>query len=143
MEKGKTPSSSSASNTPKKLVRSKCSVEECTNIVFEGSICARHTPKIKCSHEGCTNNAINRGAVCFRHGSNFKRCNYEGCTNQAKKRGFCIRHWEEQEWKEHCSSNNESVSTSIVSNDGDGDCHTVGNHDDSDGTNTKETQQDH
>jgi hypothetical protein len=45
----------------------------------------------RCSHEGCTNQAI-KGGVCVTHGAEKKRCCYEGCTNQAKKGGVCITH---------------------------------------------------
>ena len=47
----------------------------------------RHGAKRKkCSHEGCTNNAV-KGGVCVRHGAKHsrKRRSEEGCTNYAMK----------------------------------------------------------
>ena len=40
-----------------------------------------------CSHEGCTRNAVKRGA-CHRHG--FDLCSNEGCENQAVKGRKCM-----------------------------------------------------
>ena len=91
-----------------------CSRKGCSKEALDGEIygglCIQHRPSIRtCSHDGCTNYTLNRGACLKLCGAKRtlhnartkpskkakrtpKTCNCDGCTNQAVKGGVCIRH---------------------------------------------------
>eukprot|EP00984_Skeletonema_dohrnii_P025707 scaffold14875_cov71-Skeletonema_dohrnii-CCMP3373.AAC.3 len=84
------------SGPPKKRVKKRCSVGECTNQAQKGGVCWRHGARKKvklCSVEECTNYTV-KGGVCTKHGANGDRCKFEGCTVKGDFNGFCGYHQE-------------------------------------------------
>lgn len=70
----------------------RCSHPGCTNNAVTGGICRRHGSKAKeCSHPACTNNVVKAG-VCRRHGAKAKGCSHQDCTNNTQKGGVCCKH---------------------------------------------------
>ena len=85
----------------------------------------RHGESFKrCSHGGCTNQAVKgmakivqvaamkdapnnaqKEGLCMRYRANFQRSSHQGCTYNAVKRGACMRHGAESERTEHVVAN--------------------------------------
>ena len=60
----------------------------------------------RCSILGCTNE-VQKGGICYRHGSKRKRCSHDGCTNKASLDSLM----EKQRPKRSCAVSATSTST--------------------------------